>query len=171
MEIDIERLRALLNYDRATGVFTWRVKCRGGRARPGKAAGYIGNHGYIKISIGGRYWLAHRLAWAHVHGVLVSQLDHINRNKADNRIANLRPCTAVENNQNSDRVSRRPASALGTTFRARSGKWQAQAGAGGRNIYLGCFDSQSEAHAAYLNFLTDRNARLSTPCRPDHQAA
>ena len=54
-------------------------------------AGSVHSTGYVRIGIDGRKYTSHRLAWLYVHGVWPSdQIDHINRNRSDNRIANLR---------------------------------------------------------------------------------
>ena len=95
-----ERLRALLDYDPVTGVFTWKAT-RTGQAVAGRIAGGALHTGYHRIQIDGRAFLAHRLAWLYVHEVWPQgQIDHINGVKADNRIANLREATASQNGQN-----------------------------------------------------------------------
>jgi len=155
-QIDISRLRTLLSYDAETGVFRWRV------ARPnapvGSVAGCIGNKGYVKIRMDGRYWLAHRLAWAYVHGELPAMLDHKNRLRADNRIANLRPATPSLNSQNTARLAARPLQAAGTTYIARIGKWQAQITTARRTRYLGLYPTQAEANAAYCRAVQEQAA-------------
>lgn len=152
LTIDVERLRSVLHYEPTTGAFTWRV--RRGRVRPGQVAGRVGNRGYVKILLAGEYWLAHRLAWAIVHGALPNadrQIDHINRVRHDNRLANLRLVTQSENILNSDHFGCRRTQSRGTTFIARTSRWQAQISIQGRNTYLGLFVTEAEAHAAYCN--------------------
>lgn len=106
--IDIERLRAELDYDQETGKFTWKVRRK--KARPGMVAGKLNNRGYIAITFYGEYWLAHRLVWAHVHGFIPPcEIDHINRVRNDNRLRNLRLVSRSENQKNSDRSDRRKA--------------------------------------------------------------
>lgn len=90
----------------------------------GKEAGGISNHGYLRVSINGRLYLAHRIAWAMVTGAWPSgDLDHINGDRTDNRISNLRIAPPRENNRN---LSRREDNASGVTGVARArGKWRA----------------------------------------------
>jgi hypothetical protein len=83
-----ERLREQLRYDAETGVFTRRVGS--GHARAGDMAGTVHSTGYVRISIDGGKYTAHHLAWLYVHGVWPYQIEHINRKRSDNRIANLR---------------------------------------------------------------------------------
>jgi hypothetical protein len=99
--ITAERLRQLLHYDPERGVFTWlsRPAERSWNTRfAGTRAGTINGLGYVVIGILGRRYKAHRLAWLYVHGEWPGrELDHINCDKSDNRIANLRPATRSQN--------------------------------------------------------------------------
>ncbi len=95
-----DELRSLLDYDPLTGVFLWKVS-RGGTVRAGEPAGSYSVNGYRKIIVAGRSYRAHRLAWLYVYGEWpADQIDHINRVKDDNRIANLRVVSNGENRAN-----------------------------------------------------------------------
>ena len=143
-----ERLLQVLAYDEGTGDFTWLVTR--GKALQGHQAGQPLRSGYIGIGIDRRDYLAHRLAWFYVFGRWpAGQIDHINGDRHQNRIANLRDVTSAENNQNT----------LGPSCRNRSGilgiapnrnKWRAQIVVGGKRTHLGTFSTQEEASAAYL---------------------
>ena len=88
-KLTAERLRERLRYDAETGAFTRRVGS--GHARAGEMAGTVHSTGYVRITIDGGKYTAHHLAWLYVHGVWPSdQIEHIHRNRSDNRIANLR---------------------------------------------------------------------------------
>lgn len=88
-----ETVRALLDYSGDTGHFRWK--------ETGKPAGGLQDKGYRIIEIGGTPYYAHRLAWLYTHGVWPeADLDHINRNRDDNRIENLRDVSRSENNRN-----------------------------------------------------------------------
>ena len=99
---DIDREDALraLSYDPDSGIFAWRIRpCR--NVFIGDRAGAKGDKGYIRIQIQGRVYMAHRLAWLCVHGRWPAQeIDHINGERDDNRIANLREATREINGQN-----------------------------------------------------------------------
>ena len=68
--------------------------------RKGKVAGSVGTNGYVTVNLDKQWVGAHRLVWAWHFGYLPAQLDHINGDRADNRIENLRPATTHENGHN-----------------------------------------------------------------------
>lgn len=149
------RLSELLNYDPDTGVLTWTTTRRGqnGFSNAGQVAGGLRNAGgYIRISIDGNSYQAHTLAWLLVYGVLpAGDIDHINGQKADNRIANLRDVSRSVNLQN----MRKPRSTnttgyLGVSFFKRTGKFTAEITTNYKKKNLGYFSTAEEASAAYL---------------------
>lgn len=145
------RLRAALAYDEATGEFRWREKVSR-KVRVGAIAGGHHTRGYLHIGLDGRLYLAHRLAWVYSHGVWPdADIDHINGDRKDNRLANLRLATRSENLQNiRTATSRNLASGLLGAYRSGAGRWTSRIGKGGASQYLGCFATAAEAHAAYI---------------------
>jgi hypothetical protein len=86
------------------------------------------------------------------HGLLdVSkpEVDHINGNSLDDRKANLRCCTRVENLRNRFGSSKSLTGVKGVSRNKANGNWNAQIGIGGKKIHLGCFNSITEAKKAY----------------------
>ncbi len=160
------RLRDLLNYDPDTGVFTWRVK-RGGKATAGSVAGATDVHGYIAIRLDGVLHKAHRLAWYHTYGEWPEKnLDHINRNKSDNRVSNLRPADQSLNMHNANRTAGK-SGVVGITWDARRNKWCARVKIDYVSKFLGRFDTKAAAIKAredavkkILNMLEARNDTL-----------
>ena len=98
-----------------------------------------------------REYSAHRLAWLYVHGAWpTGQIDHINGDRGDNRISNLRDVTPALNTQNQRRAARSNKSSglLGVT--ANRGRWLAQISIGGKSRNLGRYATPEEAHAVYV---------------------
>jgi hypothetical protein len=165
-ELTAERLRELLSYDPETGVFTWRVNRR--RWKAGQMAGTIVEKGYIRIRVDDRLYLAHRLAVLYVTGSWpADQVDHVNGVKADNRIANIRECTPGQNARNRKRRCG-GASDLKGAYRASGGRWSSSITHNRRRFYLGVFDTQEEAHAAYCAAAQEHHgefARIPSACQ------
>jgi len=149
-KIDYETLKNMLDYDPVTGLFHWRVY-RNWQAKPGDRAGTIDSKGHRQIRIFNVAHLAHRLAWLYVHGVMPTDvLDHINGNKDDNRIANLRDVVTAVNCQNELRArANNTCGVLGVTEKRYS--FVAQIYANGKKIYLGSFRTAQAAHEAYIS--------------------
>lgn len=139
-----------LDYCPDTGIFTWLQKpSKFSPIAIGQVAGGESSGGYTSIRVGKYRIKAHRLAWFWAHGEMPDhQIDHINGDKQDNRIANLRLVTNRENQQN---VNRR-----GCYFNKGWGKYVAQIMVNGESIYLGGFDTEEAANAAY----TEAKARF-----------
>ena len=149
------RLRELLHYDPATGIFTRRVSVTLSKAfKVGDIAGGIDRStGYVKISVDGRRYFAHRLAWLHVHGEWPKTgIDHRNRNGADNRIGNLREASKSANAHNATEAKCGSRSGLlGASWCKKQKRWQATITVNRRSRYLGRYATAEEAHAVYMS--------------------
>lgn len=148
MNLTIDRLRELLTYDPATGLFYWR------KPRPfcstGKAAGGVTPYGYIRIVIDGRPHQAHRLAWFYTYGFWPEQeIDHINGDRSDNRLRNLREATPSQNQANKAMRRDNASGVKGVTWDKARGKWKAMISVNCKTINLGRFDDIEAAATAY----------------------
>jgi hypothetical protein len=145
-------LRSILDYDRETGVFTWKVRrrCQGGRTVIGAQAGFVrGCDGYVFIGIDGTAYPAQKLAWLHVTGEWpIAIVDHKSRDRADNRFDNLRLATQTENNQNKSIRSDNASGVTGVSFDDARGRWAARLKTGGKYLHLGRFATIDDAVAA-----------------------
>ncbi|HWH74506.1 MAG TPA: HNH endonuclease [Methylibium sp.] len=165
-KITATELRELVHYDQATGVFTWKVdriaRTPNGMARVNARAGDIirgtpmkGEHPYLVVTILGRVYLLHRLAFLYVTGEWPkANVDHRDGNCANNAWKNLREAAGSINQQNlRGAMATNKVGLLGVTKINRPGvakPFRANIRADGRFHYLGAFPTAEEAHQAYL---------------------
>lgn len=144
-----ERLKELFDYDPETGNLIWNID-RGSNKMRGKIAGYIHSSGYQHVRTGEGQFRAHRLIWIYHYGKEPKEhIDHINGNRSDNRIENLREATRSENMQNRKKAHKN--NSVGLIGVQKSGKkWKAAIRLNTIPIYLGTFDTPEGAHSAYL---------------------
>jgi hypothetical protein len=141
----LSMVEALYFYDRWTGTFI--------RRSSGVVAGSTNTAGHIQINVGRQLFVAHRLAWLFVHGEWpTNDLDHINGNKSDNRMTNLRLAAPFQNCRNrkmqcTSKTGFKGVGKIGSRFRARIK-------VNGREIHLGLFKTAEEAHATYVEAAT-----------------
>lgn len=150
-----EVLRQLLRYEPETGKLFW--KERGpeqavwNRAWAGKETFTApSGHGYRVGHINGRKYYAHRVAFACFHGKWPDEhVDHINGDRGDNRIANLRPASNSENMRNMRTPRSNKSGAKGVSWSSNRMKWEARIRTGNGSKFLGHFDTVSDAAEAY----------------------
>ena len=110
----------------------------------------VSTNGYIVISLLGKLYAAHRIAWCLVHGDWPkAHLDHINRQRADNRLSNLREATNTENLQNMGLMSNNTSGYKGVSYQKSNRKWLCQISIGSKRVFLGLYTTAEEASIAY----------------------
>ena len=145
---DIAYLKTRLSYDPESGIFTW-IGHRCG-VMLGAAAGGLHSNGYIRIRVDGTSYFAHRLAFMFVFNrAPEGEIDHINRNRTDNRICNLRESSISENRSNAIRKSTQNTGRLKGCYLNGSGSWVATIQKNKKQYNLGSFKTEKEAHEAY----------------------
>ena len=146
-QLDAETLRRLVSYDPTTGEFLW-LEPEQPRYK-GSVAGSLNRiTGYVTIHILGKARYAHRLAILYVSGRWPASVDHVNRNKADNRLSNLRECSQAENCQNTPTLRSNTSGHKGVSLHSKKHKWVAQLGVQHKTMYLGIFADINDAIAA-----------------------
>lgn len=129
------------------------------KVKNGALAGSICRDGYRRISVCvkniRKSLTAHRLHWFQIHGPFILDLDHINRNKDDNRIENLRLTNPSENSRN--RSPRGSSKFMGVSWHKKQKKWFARCFYKNNLIHLGSFSSEIEAAKAYDSFCIQNN--------------
>jgi hypothetical protein len=120
-----DELKSVLNYDLNTGLFVW-VKPTGDRVKSGQIAGSLRPDGYVFTQINKRRFMNHRLAWLYVNGVWPSdEIDHIDGDRSNNRISNLRPATSKQNKENTSIRSTNTSGHKGVHWDKSRQKWMA----------------------------------------------
>jgi len=158
--LTLEKLRESLRYDAETGIFTW-VKPKANRLKPGDVAGTVRKStGYVVISIGYRLYMAHRLAWFYVHGTWPDKfIDHIDMNKTNNSLKNLRAATKSQNQANT-LVRRDSKSGVKCVrFDRKRNKYKALI----LGKQIGRFNTVEEATAAYAKAAADMFGEYHRP--------
>jgi hypothetical protein len=151
-EITKETVEHFLSYDTNTGKFFWKNP-QSNRVQKGEEAG-VSADGYLRISVNGKKYQAHRLVWLLFHGCFPTKdIDHIDGNRSNNRIENLREVTRMENLHNRTK-------AKGYTFCNTRKKYVAQLKINYKRHFLGYFDTAEEAREAYVKAKADNNLFL-----------
>lgn len=143
-----EILREHLNYDAESGLFYRKRSHLNTKA--GEIASSINPDGYRTVRINGRRYLQHHLAWLEAYGCMPPGfIDHIDGDRRNNRVENLRLATKQQNNCNRKIRSNNTSGLKGVSFNRKTRKWQAEVCLAGRKFYLGLFNSKELAHDAY----------------------
>lgn len=133
---------------------TWNTKYAGK-----ECGGLDRTTGYRKIAMtingASRFVYSHRLAWFMEHGEIPSgQIDHIDHNKTNNRISNLRDVSRSQNQRNKLMPKNNTSGVTGVAWHKQRGKWVAysRVSGSGKIKHLGLYESISEAEAAVIKF-------------------
>ncbi|ENX1275922.1 HNH endonuclease, partial [Neisseria gonorrhoeae] len=157
MGLTQEVLKELLRYDDNTGKLYWAERPRkyfnsglhykswNTRFSGKEVFLYKGRLGYLKLKIFKKQYNAHRLIWLFVYGKHASSIGHINRDKTDNRISNLRDVTHAENMKNRGKFKNNTSGHTGVYFHKPSKKWQARIMVNRKNKILGLFEHIEDA--------------------------
>ena len=144
-----ERVRELFDLDYETGVLRWRVNKH--RARMGDIAGNSVGRGYYQVTIDNKMYYLHRVIFLYAFGYLPEhQVDHISRDRLDNRPCNLREVTHTCNMRNKGVGSKNTSGVKGVSWRQSSKRWQVQIRNNSKPMHLGFYEDFIDAVAARL---------------------
>jgi hypothetical protein len=142
------RLMELLDYNQYTGEFTWRIHA--GNRSANTLAGSINHRGYLDISVDGKNYRAHRLAWLYSYGNFpIGVIDHIDGDKLNNKLSNLRDVPNSKNLLAHRKLNGNNSSGMIGVHRNHKG-WRAEITVGMQKIGLGTYDTPEEASIAYV---------------------
>jgi len=137
-ELTQDQLKNYLTYHSESGLF-----CRVGSD---VSLGCINKKGYVKIRVLDRTYMAHRLAWLYTNGSMPKdQIDHINHDKADNKIINLREVSNQENLKNQGMRGNNTSGFIGVYWDNKQEKWSSQVMVDAKCIFLGRFKNKQDA--------------------------
>lgn len=161
MALSVDTLRRLLAYNPETGLFDWlerpRDLCKTEQSFKAWNTKFSGKPAFTRVDIEGYYagaifnkmYRAHRVAFAHYHGHWPkNQIDHINQDRTDNRIINLRDVSHAENGTNQKLPSNNTSGVCGVIWYKARQKWQVRIKVDGVTKHLGYFTDISAAAAA-----------------------
>ena len=148
-----ELAEELLSYSPTTGSLSWKIS-RSSRSKKDGEAGTVSSSGYkiIGVSINKKQYLlkAHRIAWFIYHKEMPpSIIDHINGDKLNNEISNIRSCTQQQNQMNRPKLQNNTSGYKGVSWASDRKKWRAHIRYNNKLIHIGQFDCPKEASKAY----------------------
>jgi hypothetical protein len=154
--IEHKKLLRTLSYNQETGWMTWLVDQK--RSKAGTRAGFNGGPGYRQVRIDGILYYEHILIWFWMTGKWpVSLVDHDDTDKKNNAWKNLRLATHSQNSGNAHKKkTARTSRFKGVNWSSDRSKWSAFIKVGGKSIYLGSFEVEEDAYAAYASAARDR---------------
>lgn len=159
--MDGDLLRKTFNYCAETGALTWKISPRAD-IPANSPAGAKAQNDYVRVEYRGKAYMAHRIAWLlHYAGAPVGLIDHINGNKCDNRIANLREASKSENGINSNLRSHNTSGATGVSWNKARKKWQIKVA----GVWAGYFKTKQEAALAALKKYEELSPQFSDRVR------
>lgn len=159
MTITQEYLKSILHYNPETGLFTWKVTPTN-NVPFGSIAGYP-VQGYIIIGINKKLYRAHRLAWLYMYGCFpIGILDHRNRDRADNKISNLRLANKQQNAYNCQVYKNNTSGFRGVSWHKASNKWRATCSLQGKSYNLGVYITAEEASIVYEEFVKENHGEF-----------
>ena len=141
-----EYIQSLFNY--GDGFLYWKIN-KSQRIHIDDKAGTLNNTGYYSIGINGKIYRNHRLIFLYHYGYLPKQLDHIDRNKLNNKIENLREATQSQNMMNRKSFKNTSSQYKGVTWDRKNQKWLSQIKINKKLIHLGRFKFETDAAKAY----------------------
>lgn len=141
-ELRSEFLR-LFRYEPETGLMFWRDRPRRTSIPAGSEAGSVNQYGYRQVKVWGKFYLTHRVIFLMQKGSLPEQVDHIDHNRLNNKIENLRAATNQDNQRNQSIGKKNTSGVIGVSWSKSNQRWVAQI----NGKYLGSFVHKAKAIA------------------------
>lgn len=155
-----EYIKEMMQYVDEIGELTWK-KITTNRVKIGGIIGSPTTNGYKYTKLWGKRYSVHRLVWLYHHGCFpTNDIDHIDGDRLNNRIENLREATRKENTLNTGMRTNNTSGYKGVSWNKRAGKWSSEAWMNGKKNYLGLFLTPSAASNAYNTFCKEHHGEF-----------
>ena len=148
LNLSVKDYLNLFEYSREKGELIWKSPPLRNSYLIGKNAGNLNEHGYVQIRLNRKNFLVHRIIWAIEKGFESAMIDHINGNRSDNRIENLKHSNPRLNSNNLKR--HREGKLVGATWVKSYNKWWSRIRIKGKEIHLGYFETEKQANEMYM---------------------
>jgi hypothetical protein len=132
-----ELVQSLFEYK--DGELYWKVNK--GSAKIGDKTGSLHHSGYLCIQINSKTYLAHRVIFLYHHGFLPQYIDHIDGNKSNNKIENLREATIQQNGFNTKLYKTSTSGIKGVDWSKKAKKWQVRVQINNKRKYFGIYEN------------------------------
>lgn len=151
-----ESIRKILSFDQDSGKLFWKV--RTGSSAAGSIAGTKNQFGYRQVSISGKRYFAHRIVWTLFNGDIPEdkEIDHINGERDDNRISNLRLVSRSQNNMNTAVSKRNTSGCKGVCYHSGNRCWYARVFVNRKVVASGSFKDKDKA----IDFVTSQREKI-----------
>ena len=150
--ISRETVLSWLDVDIEAGTLFWRYRPDQSPQWNGqwseRRAGCVDSQGYRSVRLRGVLYREHRLIWLVAHGYLPKEIDHIDGDRLNNRLSNLREVSRKENLRNRGIDGRNNSGAVGVSYVKKTGNWRARIGIRGNAYTIGYFNTKEEAISA-----------------------
>jgi hypothetical protein len=163
---DIDLLRAsesLFIFNETEGILIRKIDVPKTLCKKGDIVGSLDSKGYLRVSIKGIAYLVHRIIYLMNHRQLPVFIDHIDRNKTNNKLSNLREITVAQNTQNRKKPRNNTSGVKGVNFLKSINKWQARIMKDGKRISLGNYIRLEDAESAYNKACVKYHGKYACP--------
>lgn len=144
-----ETVRKLFDY-RSDGNLIWKIKAAN-CVHIGDVAGGKKSDGYYVVPVCGKYRTVHRVIFLWHNGYIPDYIDHLDNDKSNNRIENLRPATKSQNGCNRKLLRNNTSGFKGVRWHKLKSKWQSSIMFNSKAIHLGYFSTPEDAYIAYCD--------------------
>lgn len=151
--ISQKQLKEYLEYKEDGHLYWIKIHPKTRKTKVGNRYGNLSKRGYIEGQVVGFRYLEHRLIWFYHHGVWPKLLDHIDGDKTNNKVENLRPCNVQNNAFNRPGNKGSSSKYKGVSWCEGTKSWRAMAGISGEVFQIGRFKTEIEAAKEYDKFV------------------